>query len=582
MHIKKKKNKLNMSLFFILIVFLIGSSSLFTSNTKALVKEESGIFNIASFERTQWKWNKAEVVSTESTDNSINPSLAVDLSGNVYVVWADLTDYGSNGSDQDIFYKKLELNSNLWTVTEVVSTESVTAGGSYAPSVAVDTSGSVHVAWEGVDVGGTLNDHQIFYKYWSSSTSSWTPTEVISTESTSQSSNPIIAADAERNVYVVWEDRSDYASSGSDSDIFFKKWSSSSSTWSTTTVVSTNCEYDSTSPSLSVDTSENVHVAWTDYSNSFPEAGADLDVFYRHWNSTTLSWESIELVSLESNRDSSFPSLTVNSSGDIYIAWEELEDYAPDRDIYLKKKDISVPIWTSTEIVSTESTSNSYDPFIVVDSADELHIVWEDYTNYNGAGTDLDIFYKRWDTASSSWTSTDVISLESTLTASDPKIAVDSNGVAQAIWADSTEYEDSGTDIDIVHNFLAGIPSKPELAFIVPNPTETDLIKIDWNNISFASNYYVYRSTSYIWSVEELTPITKVSSSFYLDVMPSEGYYYYAIVAGNNAGNSSHSNCQYVEYKIPHLREFGIISSIILSIAVITIITIKTRKNKLK
>ncbi|MHA1218371.1 MAG: hypothetical protein ACTSO5_06780, partial [Candidatus Heimdallarchaeaceae archaeon] len=66
------------------------------------------------------------------------------------------------------------------------------------------------------------------------------------------------------------------------------------------------------------------------------------------------------------------------------------------------------------------------------------------------------------------------------------------------------------------------------------------------------------------------------------DTLPSEGYYFYVIVASDGVRNSSHSNCQYVEYKIPHVREFTIISSLVLGAFVVSLVVLKTRKNRLK
>jgi len=45
------------------------------------------------------------VVSTGCTEDSRLVSLAVDDSGTVHVAWADLTDYAGSGVDMDIFYK---------------------------------------------------------------------------------------------------------------------------------------------------------------------------------------------------------------------------------------------------------------------------------------------------------------------------------------------------------------------------------------------------------------------------------------------------------------------------------------------
>lgn len=51
--------------------------------------------------------------------------------------------------------------------------------------------------------------------------------------------------------------------------------------------------------------------------------------------------------------------------------------------------------WKTTEVVSTESTSDSYIPSLAVGSDGTVHITWNDVTDYDGSGIDLDIFYKR-------------------------------------------------------------------------------------------------------------------------------------------------------------------------------------------
>lgn len=54
-------------------------------------------------------------------------------------------------------------------------------------------------------------------------------------------------------------------------------------------------------------------------------------------------------------------------------------------------------------LVSTESTARSIRPAIVVDTNDNIHIVWDDLTNYGGSGSDSDIFYKRWNNSTQTW-----------------------------------------------------------------------------------------------------------------------------------------------------------------------------------
>ncbi len=235
-----------------------------------------------------------------------------------------------------------------------------------------------------------------------------------------------------------------------------------------------------------------------------------------------------------------------------------------------------------TEVVSTESTADSSSPSLAVDSAGNIHTSWEDQTDYDSCGPDEDIFYKRWDASTSSWTTTEVISTNSTEASDEPSIAVDAEENVHIAWYDGTDYAGSGTDRDIFYKLLTVSPAAPELAPILPNPTELSSISLVWNSIDGAIEYYVYRSVSYIGSVEGLTPIATVGSTSYDDTLPSEGIYFYVIVASDGLRNSTHSNCEYVEYKLPTVHEFFILSSLIIGIPVFLFVVTRIRKKNSK
>jgi ribosomal protein L31/fibronectin type 3 domain-containing protein len=551
---KKIKTKLLMSLSALIIIFLMNASSLNIISTQALLDTNENQNNLDSFDRSAWKWSCTEVVSTESAGDSYHPSLAIDIAGNVHIAWDDYTNYAGSGTERDIFYKRWDASSSAWTITEVVSTESTAT--SYSPSLAVDTLGNLHIAWEDwTDYNGAGTGGDIFYKRWDASTSSWTITEVVSTESTDTSRTPSLAVDAAGDVHIAWNDQTDYAGAGTEMDIFYKRWNTTSSLWTTTEVVSTESTGSSWHPSLVADAEGNVHITWQDRTD-YAGAGTDYDIFYKHWDASTSIWTTTEVISTESTSHSYHPSLAIDIAGNVHIAWEDWTDYngaGTDYDIFYKLWNSSTSTWTPIEVVSTESTEDSKYPSLAIDVVGDVHIAWYDYTNYTGAGTERDIFYKRWDASTSSWTITEVVSTESTGKSFNPSLAVDTLGNLHIAWDDWTDYVGAGSDRDIFYKILTGSPATPELAFIVPNPTDIEAVFLDWNNVAWAINYHVYRSTSYIWSVEGLVPIATVSSSDYIDTVTSEGFYYYVVVAENFAGNSSHSNCQYVEVSITDL-----------------------------
>lgn len=482
-----------------------------------------------------------------------------------------------------------------WTSTEVISNDNTDF--SYVPSLAVDSANNVHIAWESVDIGGTLADHKISYKRWDALARTWTTTETICTESTYGSFNPKIATDSENNLHVVWGDESNYDSSGDDRDIFYKKWNASTSAWSTTYVVSIGSSVYSHHPDLTIDSSGKPHVVWAgdleiyyshwnDTSSSWTSAkhisttgiwgGAnyptievdifgnihivyeqagpvDTDLHYTKWNATTSLWSSSVDISIGIGLNSLNPSIDSDSKGNVHVTWAGNIN-GVEYNIFYRKWDAGLGDWFAFEEISTETTEYLKNPSMFVDIFDNIHVSWEDLMNYDLSGTDWDILYKYWDSSNSSWTITEVISTESTGDSVSSSLGVSKGGVVHISWQDVTDYLSAAADEDIFYKTQISSPTTPELAFIVPNPTELPSVFLDWNDVISASIYYVYRSTAYIWTIEELIPITSVTSSEYTDTLPTKGYYYYVVVAGNIARNSTHSNCQYVEMKTPELK----------------------------
>ena len=566
--------KIGFSLFCIGILLCISITGGLEANARL---EQSYQENHTNYILSNWEWTTTEIVSTESTGVSSGPSVAVDSKGNVHIAWADQTSYGGSGTDEDIFYKYWNTATTTWTITQVVSTESTL--DSINPSLAVDSKGNVHIAWQdSTDYAASGADKDIFYKCWNATTFSWTTTEVVSIGSDANCFTPSLAVDSKGNVHIAWQDYSGYYDSGLDPDVFYKQWYASNSSWLISEVVSTESPgISSNSPSLAVDSTGNVHIAW------FEKDIFDNDeVYYKYKDVMTSTWTTSELVSTGSTTNSWYPSVAVDSMGNVHIVWTEEWNYLSsgnDWDICHKCWNTTTSSWETAEIVSTESTGDSFYPAIAIDSMGDILIAWEDSTYFVGEGTDGDILFKQWDAYTSEWSITRVLSTESSSYSGQVAISFDASCNFHIAWEDSTEYGISGVDQDIFYKeLISPTLQTPELAYILPNPSEVDTIFLDWDDVYRALEYYIYRSDSYIWSVVGLIPIDIVETSFYTDILPDEGYYFYVIVATDGVRNSTLSNCQYVLYEIPHLQEFILIGGFI-AIA-ITISSFAFRKHK--
>ncbi|MGD8544973.1 MAG: pectinesterase family protein, partial [Candidatus Bathyarchaeota archaeon] len=418
---------------------VVSTESIGDSNISSMAVDPNGVIHVAWHDQPDLAsglydifyrrfepglgWSFTEIVSTESTANSLNPSLAIDPNGNTHIAWQDQTNLEC-GTDWDIFYKRYEVGTG-WTSTEVVSTEST--ANSLNPSLAIDPNGNTHIAWQdqtnlecgtdwdifykGYQLGGVLGQDvqelpwnvdpdymesasysNVFYE--KGLQGSWTSTEVVSTESTANSLRPSLAVDPNGNIHIAWDDTTDYVGSGSDPDIFYKRYEiGPPGGWNTTEVVSTESTLASYDSSLDVDLRGRVHIAWEDQTDL--GCGSDWDIFYKKLLAG-VNWTSTEVVSTESTEVSLYPSLGADLAGNVYVAWCDNTSYTgcgSDFDIFFKIWEVRTG-WTTTEVVSTESPGDSWYPSLAVDMMKNVHIAWTDYSDYAGCGDDPDIFYK--------------------------------------------------------------------------------------------------------------------------------------------------------------------------------------------
>jgi hypothetical protein len=578
-----KKKAMSFFTVIVLIFGMVTGTELINGSVPTLPANQLNSYDLSSF-----YWTTTEVVSTESIAISTSPSIGVDSLGNVHIAWHDYSDYDSSGSDQDIYYKMLNSSSSTWSITEVLS--DISTMNSVDPHLAVDESDNVHVVWyDWTDYDSAGGDADIFYRVLDSTTKTWSSIDVVSTESTLDSGYPDVAIDRSENVYVVWTDWTDDDLEG-DSDIYFKYWDSSTSSWSVTDYVSTESTDWSQYPSLAIDFEDTVHVTWYDSTN-YDSAGTDQDVFYKKWSPITSVWSLTEVVSTESTAHSFDPKIATDTEGTLHIAWSDESDYASsdtDTDIFYKYWDSSTSLWSISEVVSMESTEDSYTPSITVDYSDTIHIAWSDFTNFAGSGADFDIFYKLNNPLIGLWTLPQIASHVSSSSSMKPSITVDELGTLFLTWADLADYEGSGTDIDVFFNKFVGRPDVPSYISATPIYSTDGIIELDWSDSPRATDYYIYRNTTYILPNIDYVPIAKIVSSNFTDTISVSGIYHYAVVAENAFGNSSLSNIVsvQVELKSDNLLSFIsdeglILFGVLLGIQVLFFVTsllIKRRK----
>jgi hypothetical protein len=316
---------------------------------------------------------------------------------------------------------------------------------------------------------------------------------------------------------------------------------------------------------------------------------------------TTGKWSPEELVSSESDLYSRSPHLAIDSKDNVHVVWDDKSNiYSSDTDIdiFYKYRDSTSETWSSLLVVSAQSTSNSYDADIVIDDYDNIHFLWKDITDYQGAGTDQDLFYQMIDQRHQLYYPTEVVTVGSDYSFSGQDIAVDKAGNPHIVWsangevngfygpllytfktdlsqkfADTSQYNVElsrpasvypkilvgdavyflweelapGSDHDIAFRYFSGPPATPTLEVVQPHNSLNGEVDLVWTRSNWADDYYVYRDTSPILSTSGLTPLTIIEENHFQDQIDGTGRYYYAVHSAHSVGFSDLSNNVYVD-----------------------------------
>jgi hypothetical protein len=304
-----------------------------------------------------------------------------------------MPNYNGAGSDADIFFKTKPIEGEWPNVTEVVSTESTE--NSFDPHIAID-SNHIYIVWhDSTNYNGCSSDMDIFFKK-KPIYGEWPVTaEVVSTESDNDSSYASLCINSNR-VYVAWNDKSDYKGAGGDIDLFFKSKLIGENWPRTTEVITSESNSDSFAQDLVVDDNY-VHVTWSDFSD-ISGTGRDGDIYYKR-KELEGAWDRTEeTVSTDSNVHSTRPKIDV-FGGLICITWQEnailreddnFDFYAGE--IFFSSKTLHGNWQSATEVLYADAIYGALNPSIMADFDGNFHICW--YRRVKSYPTDCsDVLY---------------------------------------------------------------------------------------------------------------------------------------------------------------------------------------------
>lgn len=498
-----------------------------------------------------WAWSEIELVSTFSELHSLPSSLAVDSSFNVHLVWFDNDDFLTSDGDLDVYYSKKEHPSGKWTLPRQLS--DFHANDAEWPEIFVDNSGNLHVVWHSNDdYKGAGTDKDIIYRMYNSTDQVWDDALVVTYDSSNHSEFAQVLVDQQGKAHFIWHELHPYDGSGPDLDIMYRWLDMSGMTpvFSPVTVISEDFNDQSFHPAFQMDTTGKIHIVWHDDSQ-FVSGINGANIAYRVYDPETNRLSQPWLVSSSgstSNTFSWFASIEVDSNDHVHIFWEDNHALDSDStfDIFYREFDPLTGRWTDEIFLSSESLNIANRVSTSVDLHDNIFVAWVDESEIAENDNDRDIFMKV--KMDGTWDDGTIIPVDTPLNSYDPFIFVDRANQVHLTLGDNSQIDNDDIFGDIYYQKLSGKPKTPQLILSTPKKSEDGIVGLSWDETFGATEYIILRNTEPTFDEpDELTPQT---STTHVDIVTSDGFYYYGVKAVNINGNSTISNVIYVDVKL--------------------------------
>ena len=359
-----------------------------------------------------------------TTGTAAQPQIAVaPTSGNAVAVWVQVD---STGTHLNIWANHYTVATHTWGTAAPIETG---VGFSSHPQIAIDANGNAMTVWQQFDSTSTRED--IWANRYIAGTG-WGIAQLIETDNAGTAVSPQIAIDAKGNATAVW-----VQSNGTSSQIRSNRYSAVSGTWGAgITIIEGVSLGASALPQIAIDANGNAIAVWSRYD------GTNTVLTNRY--TAGIGWGTAQVI----GGAGAGPQIAIDGNGNALATWSQSDGS-------------SVKIWANRYTAGTGwgtaaliewGGSNAGSQQVAFDSTGNAIAVWQQFD-----GTHYHIWSNRY-TVNVGWGGFPAIIQTdstggSTADATVPRIAIDINGNALAVWAQT----DGGSFANIWANrYIAG------------------------------------------------------------------------------------------------------------------------------
>jgi hypothetical protein len=422
-------------------------------NVNVVWLDNSSGYNVPLFSRSSdggATFSAPLPISSHAGFNAAGLEMALDASGNIYVVWTD-----NSPGNSAVFFTSSSDGGATFSTPLNLSNDS---GSATSPQIALDSSGDINIVWQDTTPGKS----QILFTRSTDSGAGFSTVVNVSNNSDTESS-PQIAVDSIGNINVVWADigSANFAilySRSADGGATFSATSAVDSVPITTDPYAPGNDGEVENPEVAVDQAGDINIIWTGIFYN-----GDFDDFYVGFSrsidgGTTFSAPQ-QILGATGGPIS--PALAVGPDGEISVV-SNTNPYAPDVEaiivVLIQSVDGGI---TFTTPWTSGNCGTATNPQVAVDSSGKIDIVYAFSAGNQNCPTSGIFFVQSPDDNSFSTPQ----NVSGNVFVNSPVMSVDASGNVYVPWLETTSYSSSGGNV-----FFSQSPGASPFASLNLNP----------------------------------------------------------------------------------------------------------------
>ncbi|MEM6783498.1 MAG: T9SS type A sorting domain-containing protein [Bacteroidota bacterium] len=304
-------------------------------------------------------------VNTFTTDDQTLPSVAMDADGNFVIAWQSNGSAGTDDSNGAIVAQRYVADGTPQGSEFQVNV--YTTGRQTLPSVAMDADGDFVVVWQSADQDGDSGG--VFAQRYDAGGVSQGAEFQVNTFTTSIQTQPSVAMDADGDFIVAW--RSD-GQDGDSGGVFAQRYAADGTSQGAEFQVNTFTTLNQRNSTVAMDADGDFVVAW----HSYGQDGDGNGVFAQRYAADgTPQGTEFQVNTYTTDRQQN-ASVAMNADGDFVVAWRSDGQDGDRGGVFAQRYD-AAGVTQGTEFqVNTYTTDSQQDPNVAMDADGDFVVAW--------------------------------------------------------------------------------------------------------------------------------------------------------------------------------------------------------------